>query len=182
MTHYVALLRGVNVGGRRKVPMAQLREVLSGDGWSRVRTHLQSGNVLLDAPPGQPAAEVRDALESTIAERFGFEVPCVLRTAAELRAVVEACPFPVDDIDPAKLLVLFLGEMPQANHFAGIDPARYAPDAFRHIGRTVYCRFPDGMGRSRLPAALEAVRPRLTVTGRNWRTVTRLLDMAEGTG
>lgn len=106
-------------------------------------------------------------------------MPCLLRTGRELRDVVAACPFPAADLDPSKLLVLFAEETPAAGHFAGVDAAAYAPDEFRHIGRAVYCWFPDGMGRSRLPAALEAVRPKLTVTGRNWRTVTKLVAMTE---
>ena len=181
MTRYVALLRAINVGGRRKVPMAQLRELLTGLDWTDVRTHLQSGNAVFTVPPGQPAdtAAVRERLEAALAARFGFDVPCLLRSGAELRAVVEACPFPVEETDPAKLLVLFLEQTPAADHFAGLDPGRFAPDEFRHRGRAVYCRFPNGMGRSRLPAALEGVRPRLTATGRNWRTVIKLLAMAE---
>lgn len=180
MTTYAALLRGINVGGRRKVPMAELRELIAGLGWTGVRTHLQSGNAVFTVPSGQDGGPraARDRLEGAVAEHFGFDVPCLLRTADELREVIDACPFPAEELDPAKLLVLFIEETPAADHFAGVDAAAYAPDEFRHVGRAVYCWFPDGMGRSRLPAALEAVRPRLTVTGRNWRTVTKLLELA----
>ncbi len=176
MTRYAALLRGINVGGRRKVPMAELRDLISGLGWTGVRTHLQSGNTVFDVPPGEPEPP-RARLEQAIAGHFGFDVPCLLRTGEELRAVVAACPFPAEELDPAKLLVLFLEETPAPDHFAGVDPAAFAPDEFRHHGRAVYCLFPNGMGRSRLPAALESVRPRLTATGRNWRTVTKLVEL-----
>ncbi|MDT0381262.1 DUF1697 domain-containing protein [Streptomyces sp. DSM 42041] len=178
-TTYVALLRGINVGGRRKVPMAELRELIDGLGWTGVRTHLQSGNAVFTVPPEGSGPPPRERLERAIADHFGFDVPCLLRTGRELRDVVSACPFPAADLDPAKLLVLFVEETPAAGHFAGVDAAAYAPDEFRHIGRAVYCWFPDGMGRSRLPAALEAVRPKLTATGRNWRTVTKLVEMTE---
>lgn len=179
MTTYAALLRGINVGGRRKVPMAQLREVIGGLGWTGVRTHLQSGNAVFTVPAGDTEPP-GPRLERAIAERFGFEVPCLLRTASELRDVIEACPFPAEELDPSKLLVLFVEETPEPDHFAGVDAAAHAPDEFRLVGRAVYCWFPAGMGRSRLPAVLEAVRPRLTMTGRNWRTVTRLLQLTEG--
>lgn len=187
MTRYVALLRAINVGGRRKVPMGELRKLISGLGWTGVRTYLQSGNVVFTVPSGDAGAEagagaVRERLEAAVAGHFGFDVPCLLRTGEELRAVVEACPFPTEEIDPAKLLVLFIEESPSPDHFAGVDPAAYAPDEFRHLGRAVYCWFPDGMGRSKLPAALDRVRPQLTTTGRNWRTVTTLLEWAEETG
>ncbi|MCF6526242.1 DUF1697 domain-containing protein [Streptomyces sp. JJ36] len=176
MTTYAALLRGINVGGRRKVPMAELRELLASLGWTDVRTYLQSGNAVFTTPPedtGPPGPR----LERALAEHFGFEVPCLLRTASELREVADACPFPADRLDPAKLLVLFVEETPDPAHFAGIDPEAYAPDEFRHLGRAVYCWFPAGMGRSKLPDALAAVRPRLTMTGRNWRTVTKLIEL-----
>ena len=173
-TTYIALLCGINVGGHKKVPMGELRQVMSGLGWTGVRTHLQSGNAVFrtgDADPG-----VR--LEKALAAHFGFEVRCVLRTADELRAEAAACPYPADELDPAKLLVLFSDETPDPGHFDAVDPERYAPDTFRHIGRAVYCHFPDGMGRSKLPAALGAVRPKLTLTGRNWRTVQKLLELS----
>ncbi|EST37245.1 hypothetical protein N566_14065 [Streptomycetaceae bacterium MP113-05] len=180
-TTYAALLRGINVGGRRKVPMAELRELLTGLGWTGVRTHLQSGNAVFTVPSGTSGPPPRERLEPALADRFGFDVPCLLRTGEELREVVAACPFPAGDLDPSKLLVLFVEETPAPDHFAGVSADAYAPDAFVHLGRAVYCWFPDGMGRSKLPAALEAVRPKLTVTGRNWRTVTKLVEMtAEG--
>ncbi|MFR9673193.1 DUF1697 domain-containing protein [Streptomyces sp. TR06-5] len=179
MTTYAALLRGINVGGRRKVPMAELRETVAGLGWTGVRTHLQSGNVVFAVPPEQERAGAapRERLQHALAERFGFQVPCLLRTGEELRDVVGRCPFPAAELDPAKLQVFFVEETPAEDHFAGVDPAAYAPDEFHHIGRAVYAWFPGGMGRSRLPAALEAARPRLTLTARNWRTVTALLEL-----
>ncbi|MCT2590895.1 DUF1697 domain-containing protein [Streptomyces sp. N2-109] len=173
MTTYAALLRGINVGGHRKIPMADLRELMKALGWTDVRTYLQSGNAVFTTSHPEPGP----LLERAIAERFGFEVRCLVRTSAELRAVAEACPYPAAELDPAKLLVLFLEEAPEPDHFAAVDPASVAPDTFRHIGRAVYCYFPDGMGRSKLPDALLTVPPRLTATGRNWRTVTKLIEL-----
>lgn len=175
MTTYAALLRGINVGGHKKVPMAELRELIKSLGWTDVRTYLQSGNAVFTVP--QATSEPGTVLERAVAGHFGFEVRCLLRTAAELREVVDGCPFPAARLDPAKLLVLFLEEAPAADRFAALDPAAYAPDEFHPVGRAVYCYFPEGMGRSKLPGALEAVRPRLTATGRNWRTVTKLLEL-----
>src|SRR5690606_11030422 len=111
-------------------------------------------------------------------DRFGFEVRCLLRTADELRAVTEACPYPAAELDPAKLLVVFLEETPPPGHFDSVDPSAFAPDTFQHVGSVVYCYFPEGMGRSKLPSALEAVRPKVTATSRNWRTVQRLTELA----
>ncbi len=177
MARYVGLLRGINVGGHKKVPMAQLREALAGVGWTGVRTYLQSGNVVFTVPGEEPDAEVRQALERVIAERFGFDVPCLVRTGEEVEAVAAACPYPVEEIDHAKLIVLFLDHDPGEGHFAGLDREAFAPDTFRHLGSAVYCHFPDGMGRSKLGPALEAVRPRVLMTGRNWRTVGKLIEL-----
>ncbi|AXK32838.1 DUF1697 domain-containing protein [Streptomyces armeniacus] len=198
MTTYAALLRGINVGGHKKIPMAELRELMKGLGWTDVRTYLQSGNAVFTTPDEDPdqvsgagsgpdsgtgtgeggAEETpRTRLERAIAGHFGFEVPCLVRTHTELREIADACPYPAAELDPAKLLVLFLDETPDPGHFASLDPEAYAPDTFRHIGRAVYCYFPDGMGSSKLPDALGTVRPQLTSTGRNWRTVTKLIEL-----
>ncbi|OEV04401.1 hypothetical protein AN216_09170 [Streptomyces oceani] len=158
--------------------MAELRELIRGLGWTDVRTYLQSGNAVFDVPPGSEGEErPRERLERAIAGHFGFEVHCLLRTQAELRAVADACPYPVAELDPAKLLVLFLEERPAPDHFDSLDPSTYAPDTFEVGDSAVYCYFPHGMGRSKLTDALSAVRPPLTMTGRNWRTVTKLLEL-----
>lgn len=173
-TTYAALLRGINVGGHKKVPMAELRDVMAGLGWSGARTYLQSGNAVFSTDDADPGAR----LERAVADHFGFEVRVLVRTAAELRTVAAACPYSAAGLDPAKLLVLFLEEAPGEGHFDSVDAEEFAPDTFHHSGDAVYCYFPDGMGRSKLPAALEAVRPKVTMTGRNWRTVQRLIELA----
>jgi uncharacterized protein (DUF1697 family) len=174
MTTYAALLRGINVGGHKKVPMAELRDVMTGLGWTDVRTYLQSGNAVFTTGDSDPGAR----LESAVADRFGFEVRCLVRTAEELRAVAAACPYPASELDPAKLLVLFLEDPPEKGHFDSLDAAAFAPDSFEHVGAAVYCYFQEGMGQSKLPAALEGVRPKVLMTGRNWRTVQRLIELA----
>ncbi|WP_079131965.1 DUF1697 domain-containing protein [Streptomyces nanshensis] len=175
MTTYAALLRGINVGGHKKVPMAELRGVMAGLGWTGVRTYLQSGNAVFTTGDEDPGGR----LERAVAGHFGFDVRCLVRTAGELHAVAAACPYPAAELDPAKLVVLFLEEELAEGHFDALDPSRFAPDTFHHAGSAVYCYFPDGMGRSKLPAALEAaVTPKVTMTGRNWRTVQRLIELA----
>lgn len=170
---YAALLRGVNVGGHRRIPMAELRELLAGLGWADVRTYLQSGNAVFRTEEPEPGP----VLERAIAERFGTRVQCLVRTGEELRQIAAACPLPVAELDPAKVLVLLLEETPETGHFDVLSPADYAPDEFHPVGRAVYCYFPHGMGRSRLSSALTAVRPQLTMTGRNWRTLERLIEL-----
>lgn len=172
---YLGLLRGINVGGRNKVPMAELRQLMAELGWVGVRSHLQSGNIVFRTADRAPGPK----LEVAIAQRFGFEVPCLILTRDELEQVVEACPLPTLELEPSKVLVLFIRETPKRTHFESVDRAAVAPDEFHHVGKAVYCYFPNGMGRSRLGDVLAAVPPALTMTGRNWRTVQRLLELTD---
>ncbi|UGY94239.1 DUF1697 domain-containing protein [Streptomyces gobiensis] len=176
MAGYVALLRGVNVGGHRKVPMAELRELMAGLGWEGIRTHLQSGNAVFSAE-GRSTEELAAELERAVGRHFGFEVGCLVRTGEELRGAMERCPFPAAELDPAKLLVLFLSEPLDPVRLAPVDPAAYAPDEFQLVRREIFCWFPGGMGRSKLPGALAGAAKGLTVTGRNWRTVSTLAEL-----
>ncbi|PGH48011.1 DUF1697 domain-containing protein [Streptomyces sp. Ru87] len=179
-TTYVALLRGINVGGNKKVPMAELRELLGGLGLDGVRTLLQSGNAVFtgaDRDPAELAAAIGRALE----DRFGFPVTVMVRTAAELRAAAEANPFPDPASDPAKYTVTFLSAPAAPEPLDAIDPSSYAPDEYRLAagGRELYGRFPNGLGRSRLSPLLDRRRLGAEATTRNWNTVTKLLAMTE---
>lgn len=177
-TRYAALLRGINVGGNRKVPMAELRAVLEDLGYDGVRTHLQSGQAVFTAGHGDEdtlAAEVARALE----RRFGFPVEVIVRDHVYLRAVADACPFPAADLQPKQLHVTYFSAPVDAARFAEIDPAVHLPEEFRLGDRALYLYAPDGLGRSKLAEQLS--RPRLTrglvATSRNWNTVLKLVEL-----
>ncbi len=180
-TTYAALLRGINVGGNNKVPMAELRSVLTGLGYENVRTLLQSGNAVFAAPdhrdPGRLAAE----LERALAEWFGFPIAVVVRTAEELRTAVDANPFPDPAADPAKHTVTFLAGRADPEQLDAVDPALYAPDEYRLAdgGRELYAYFPNGQGRSKLAPLLDKRKLGVEATTRNWNTVTKLLALTE---
>lgn len=172
MTTYVVLLRGVNVGGHRKVPMAQLREALEEAGFDRVRTYIQSGNVVLDAD--RDAGAVGDEVAAVIADRFGHTVPVMVRSAADLDRIVAQDPFAGRDLDESKVTVTFLsGPAPDLAVPAG------QPEEARTDGTEVWVHYPDGMGRSTLDRS-GFWKPLGDVAGttRNLRTVRRLRDMA----
>ncbi|MER6468185.1 DUF1697 domain-containing protein [Streptomyces collinus] len=178
MTTYAALLRGINVGGARKVPMAELRMLMAGLGYDGVRTHLQSGQAVFTADGGDEeslAAELARAVE----ERFGFPVDVIVRDHAYLSAVVAGCPFPAAGLEPRQLHVTYFSAPVTAERFAGIDPGAYLPEEFRLGDRCLYLYAPDGVGRSKLAEALS--RPRigkgLIATSRNWNTVTKLVEL-----
>ncbi|MGA4838916.1 DUF1697 domain-containing protein [Streptomyces sp. G45] len=177
---YAALLRGVNVGGSRKVPMARLRTLLEELGLGGVRTYLQSGNAVFSADRGDEeslAAEVGAALE----KEFGFPVDLLVRDGAYLRAVAEACPFPAADLEGRQLHVTYFSAPVDPDRFAGLDRAAFLPEEFRLGDRALYLYAPDGLGRSRLGEALS--RPALTkgliATSRNWNTVAKLVDWTD---
>jgi uncharacterized protein (DUF1697 family) len=177
MTVFLALLRAINVGGNHKVPMADLTAVVAAAGGTDVRTYIQSGNVVF-VHRARSEARLRDDLEARLADTFGFEVPVVLRTAAELASVVERNPFP--GVEPTRLLVGFLAEPPTAAAVEAVDGDAFAPERFVVDGRDVYLHLPDGQGRSKLSQVLGRSLLRSPATTRNWRTVETLLGMADG--
>jgi uncharacterized protein (DUF1697 family) len=179
MARYVALLRGINVGGNKKVPMAQLRQLMEGLGYTDVATLLQSGNAVFTSKEKSPAKVIQQ-LEAAIAKEFGFEVSVVLRTRDELAAAIQANPLSGADDAPSQFLVMFLSDVPDKKKLQAIDPATYVPDEFRVVGREIYARFPNGIGNSKLAAVLGGPRLGVTPTGRNWSTVKKLLELADG--
>ncbi|MER5733714.1 DUF1697 domain-containing protein [Streptomyces sp. NPDC002138] len=177
---YAALLRGINVGGHKKVPMAELREVLAGLGHTGVRTYLQSGNaVFTTARADAGLEELARELEAAIEGHFGFRVPCLVVDGAHLRAVAAACPFPAATLEGKQLHVTFLSEQPGEERFAALDEDVYLPEEFRLGDRVIYLYAPEGLGRSKLAEALArpAVVKGLDVTTRNWNTVAKLVEL-----
>ncbi|WP_067176683.1 DUF1697 domain-containing protein [Microtetraspora niveoalba] len=173
---YVALLRGINVGASTAMAMPDLRAVVERLGHSEVRTHLRSGNVVFTSADERPD-RVASLIERGIAEDLGLTVSVIVRTAAELRRIVEENPLAVPD--PTRFTVMFLSGPPDRAALEGIDPAAYAPEEMRIGARELYLHFPEGMRRTRLDPLL-AKRLSGTWTTRNWNTVTRLLALAEG--
>lgn len=178
-TRWIAFLRGINVGGKRKLPMAALREAFAEIGASDVRSYLQSGNVVFRAPD-EVARALPARFETLAAARFGFPVPVVLRSLAELRSVVAGNPFHADGGDERALHVMFLDGTPAPEAAARLDPQRSTPDAFALSGRHIYLRLPDGVARTKLSNAYFDAALGVVTTGRNWRTVMAVLALAEG--
>jgi len=171
---YVALLRGINVGRARQVDMPRLREVLTARGHAEVRTHLRSGNVILDS--GLAEAELAADVREAIAQEFGFDVPVVVRTGAEIAAVVAGDPFATVATDPARYLVTFLPEPPPRALVDALPPADTGDYLVR--GRELYLWLPDGIANT--PVASWKWDRLLGVPGtaRNWNTVRRLAELA----
>jgi uncharacterized protein (DUF1697 family) len=175
----VVLLRSVNIGGRR-LSMAALRDGLHEAGCRDVVTYVQSGNVVL-IPPTDVDGHLGRWLEAHVSDLAGFPVAVVLRSAAELRAVVAANPYP--DAGGTHLhVVFFAGEQP-VGLLDGVDLTAHAPEHGTAMGREIYLHLPQGMGRATLPVALEKLTRRsaaTVATTRNWNTVLELLRLSTG--
>lgn len=177
---YAALLRGINVGGHRKVPMADLRALLTELGYRDVRTHLQSGNAVFTSVPTDEAA-LETRVSQAIEDRFGFPVDVLVRDHAYLRAVADACPFPAASLEPKQLHVTYFANPVTAADFAKVDAERFLPEDFRLGDRALYLYAPDGLGRSKLADALGRA-ARGVATTRNWNTVAKLAELTASTG
>ncbi len=172
---YVALLRGINVGGRNRLPMADLAAIFTDLGCTRVRTWIQSGNVVFEAGAAL-ARQIPGRVAEGIAARHALTVPVVLRSAAELQAVAKRHPLAAG-ADASCLAVMFLARRPTAAAAAALDPQRSPGDTFRLIGREVFLCCPGGMARSKLTNACFDKALGTVSTTRNWRTVRKLAEM-----
>lgn len=180
MVRYAVLLRGINLGAKRRVPMDRLRTVLAKAGYEGVRTLLQSGNVVLTSD-GEPQELERDVAEA-LRREFGFEIPTVVRTRDELAAVIAGDPFGDEADDPARYQVSFLSAEPDADLVKGLEGADVAPERVAVRGREVYGWHPDGVRKSKLAKLITADKLGVEVTARNWRTLAKVSELAEEGG
>lgn len=180
MTTYVALLRGINVSGHRPVPMSKLAAMSASIGLENVLTYLQSGNLVADADRDD-AAGLRQRLEAAIETTFGFPVTVLLRTAQQIKTVVESNPFAAAAAENPKLVhVTFLSGLPAADAVARLLSRPHDTDTIRVVGTEAYLHCPGGYGRTKLSNPFLERELAVSATTRNWATVTRLAAMARG--
>lgn len=174
VVRYVALLRAINLGPTRRVSMPRLKEVLADRGYGAVRTHLASGNVLVDSE--LPEEELALDLTKAIEEEFGLDVPVVVRTGDELAAVLAEDPFGEVATDPSRYSVTFLPEKPHRDRVAALPP----PEDGQYVvkGRELYLWLPDGLHKSRTGNWKWDRLLGVAGTNRNWKTVTKLAELA----
>lgn len=181
MVTYIALLRGINVGGKNKVKMEALRQMCEQLGLNHVQTYIQSGNVLFQS--NEPETVLRKQIEHGFEQTFGFSVIIVLRTVEELIKIAQNCPFSQGEIDEAEaaseaesLYVALLSEAPPEANVEKVLSYRSKCDQFQLDGRNVYLLFHHSIRDSKLANHL----PKLgvPVTIRNWKTMTKLIELA----
>jgi uncharacterized protein (DUF1697 family) len=173
----IVLLRGVNIASRNRIAMGDLREALEEAGFEDVSTYVQSGNVVLTSTAS--AKRVRSDVERLLADRFDLDVKVVVRTGAQLAAVVKRNPFGKVATNPKLYQVTFLEKAPAAEVLRKLEAAAAGKEQVAHIGRELYAWHPDGVARSKLAALMAGKGLGVTATARNWTTVTKLLELAE---
>ena len=171
---YVALLRGINVGGKTKVAMPALRGVCESAGCEDVVTYIQSGNVVLKSKLS--ADKLQATLEAAIDAEFGFNPAVMIRTTNEMAAVIDRNPYP--DADEKTIHVGFLHAAPDASTKKCLAAIDCAPEKVTVVGRDLYLHLPNGMGRAALPVQMERCLRPTPITVRNWRTVTKLAELS----
>lgn len=179
MPKYVALLRGINVGGKVMVAMADLRKLFEAEGFPSAQTLLQSGNVIFDGNVAD-VDKLETKLEKAAAKKFGRAIDFVVRDGKTVAKIVAENPFAREaKDDPSHLLVLFLKSEPQPAAQAALKAAISGPEYFQAGDRCLYIVYPDGIGRSKLTNALFDKKLGMTGTARNWNTVRKIAALLD---
>lgn len=173
---YAALLRGINVGGHNKVPMGELRTILQECGYTNCVTHLQSGNAVFTAGAELGPRELERTIEAAIRDRLHLDIPVLIRTSNELKAVVTKNPISEAIAEPSKFFVTFLSKALATSPFDDVD---LAPDVVKVMKREIYTWCPEGMSNSQFFKLRWEKQANATATTRNWNTVTKLLALME---
>jgi uncharacterized protein (DUF1697 family) len=180
MGTHIALLRGIDVGGKNRVPMKTLAACFEQNGCSEVSTHIQSGNVIFSASAAH-ARGVPERVVASLARELGVEVPILVRSARNIDDVFANNPFLKRRGVPAEALhVGFLAARASAARTASLDPERSPGDRFEAVGNAIYLHFPNGVARTRLTVDYFEHQLRTTVTIRNWKPVTKLVELSAG--
>jgi len=172
---YIILLRGVNLGGHKKIKMEELRQVLEIAGYAQISTYIQSGNICLECPE-IAKEELSEAIGELLQKHFGFDVPTFARTLADWEKIIAELPFVEESID--FLHITLLHKIPDAAAVAAIDSSKFSSnERFVAIGQTVYLYCPDGYGRTKLTNNFWEKKLNCAATTRNWKTVLAMASL-----
>ena len=178
---YVALLRGINVGGKHKLPMKDLRAIFESVGATDVRSYIQSGNIVFTATKAG-SSEIPPAVEAEIETQFGFSVPIVVRSEAELQQIYTRNPLYDGSIEPKHLHVAFLSKAPAKARTAELQIERFLPDSFLLDQKNIYVKYPNGASRAKLNNLYFEETLGVISTMRNWNTVGKLIELCATDG
>ena len=178
MTKYISILRGINVGTGRKVPMADLKKLCEKMGMQNVQTYIQSGNVVFELPQPESVSELETRLQLAFTQAFGFDIPVLVRTAEEWAESIAQNPFlKEENVDIDRLHLTCLKELPATVLLEKIRTIQYPPDRYEIIGRDVFIFCAAGYGTSKLVNSFFESKLKTPATTRNWKTVMKLHEM-----
>lgn len=174
MKTYIALLRGINVGGHKKIPMAELRELLTNTGYKAVESYIQSGNIILFSSENK--RDVEHKIHNAIASHFGFDVPVIAKTRAELMQIFEACPFSEEKKENSYFVLL--SKIPETELIDEVIKIKYANEEFQIINDCLYFYSSVGYGRTKFNMNSFEKRLGVKATSRNFKTMVKLIEMS----
>ncbi len=177
MARQIAFLRAINLASKRRVSMADLRELLTEAGHEDVRTHLQSGNVVLTS--SLSASRLESELEKQLATKLGRDIQVLVRSRNQLADVIKRNPLAKVADNPSRYMVSFLSAKPSAKVVRELAKVDVAPEQFVVSGREIYAWYPNGFQNAKLGKVLSEKQLGVTATARNWNTVTKLLEIAD---
>ena len=176
MPTYIALLRGINVGGRNKLPMRELTEVLKGLGLKNIKTYIQSGNIVFESGEEAELPSLAPRIKTAIRQSHGFEPEVILLSPEAFEEAIKANPYPEAEADPKLLHIFFLKSAPGNPALDLLAAIKRDNEEFALIGKYFYLHTPDGIGRSKLAAGVEKALG-VQVTARNWRSVQKIMAL-----
>ena len=178
MSKYIVLLRGINVGTGRKVPMADLKKLCESLGLKNVQNYIQSGNLIFELVQMEPISELENRLQKAFTENFGFDIPVLVRTAGEWADLISKNPFlKEENMDIDRLHLTCLKELPSPELLEKIKAFQYLPDRYEIIRRDVFIFCAAGYGKTRLTNSFFETKLKMPATTRNWKTVMKLNEM-----
>lgn len=175
----IAILRGINVGGKRKILMADLKLLMEGLGYQNIQTYIQSGNVIFNADDKLQNKEIEQEIENAILEKFSFEVPVIVLSKDEIENAVAKNPFYKADADINKLHLTFLNEVPDKDKQEIAESFDYSPDQFKIIRKYAFIYCEDSYHKSKLTNDFFEKKLKVKATTRNWKTVLKLWELSK---
>lgn len=181
MPKYIAILRGINVGGKRKILMTDLTTLFQGLGFSNVQTYIQSGNVIFEVTGKENTLALSHQIEQQIEKQFGYEVPVITRTIEELEQAIAQNPFLKTKVSIEGLFLTFLKNVPSAEKLENIKSFDFSPDQFEIVGKDVFGYCAGKYHKTKLSNQFFENKLKVAATTRNWKTVIRLFEMVKST-
>lgn len=181
MNTYIILLRGINVGGKNKIKMADLKAMCVSMGYQNVQTYIQSGNIVLETTETNVVV-IEEALKQQIKDTFGYDIAVLVRTPIYWANAIAENPFLIEmpEVETKLLHLTFLAAEPSSDLLTKLEAIDYGEDQFKVVADRMYLYFPNGYGRTKLTNTVVEKKLQVAATTRNWRTVNKLLDLAKG--